>query len=236
MAKNNVKIKEVDIARPVVRYLESHGWDVYQEVNSLFGIADIVAVLDKHLWIVEVKSTLSLALIAQAKRWVGSAHWVSVAIPTRKSVFCSDARRVGMDILSDLGVGVLKVVVEKDGADGRVAEHLSHEPKMIRKPNLGPLKTIRDGLVPQQKNFAEAGSVGGAHWTPYKQTCSEVYQYVKRHPGCTVKELIDEKGKYHYSTSSSARHSLSAMARLGHVPGVVARRKGRKLCLFIEEE
>lgn len=56
MPKNKSRcLSEADVARPVVDYLNSFGWTVYQEVETISGIADIVAVLDKRLWIVEVK-------------------------------------------------------------------------------------------------------------------------------------------------------------------------------------
>ena len=229
-----VKIAEVDVARPVVQHLMAQGWDVYQEVQSICGIADIVAVLDKRVWIIEAKTSLSLALIAQARRWVGYAHWVSIAVPMKQNTPQSDARRLGMDILMDLGIGTMTVVFSKSSTTGTINEHASTQPRMLRRPHLHFIKAIRDGLVPQQKDFVEAGSISGSHWTPYKESCNRIWQYVKRHNGCTVKEMVDSVGKYHYSTASSARSSISAMARGGHIPGVVTQHEDGKLRLFIE--
>jgi hypothetical protein len=226
------KLREIDIAKPVVAYLQARGWTVYQEVELLFGIADIVAELDGKLWVVEVKNSLSLALIAQANRWLGSTHWVSLAIPRRNnSVPLSEARRFGMQLLEERGIGVF-VVDFSTNTQGRVLDYLSTRPRMFRRPNLGHLQGIRESLKPVHKTFAEAGSPGGAHWTPYKGSCLEIEQYVKYHPGCTVKELVDELGKLHYSNGSSARHSLSAMARGGHIPGIEAKTVEGKLRLF----
>jgi hypothetical protein len=39
--------KEVAVARPVVEYLREQDWEVYQEVECISGVADIVAVRGK---------------------------------------------------------------------------------------------------------------------------------------------------------------------------------------------
>lgn len=226
------KLQETDIAKPVVAYLQARGWTVYQEVELLFGIADIVAELDGKVWVVEVKNSLSLALIAQADRWLGRTHWVSLAIPCRNGQLpLTEARRFGMQLLEERGIGVF-VVDFYSNNQGMVRDYLSTRPRMFRRPNLGLLQGIRDSLKPVHKTFAEAGSRGGAHWTPYKGSCLEIEQYVKYHPGCTVRELVDELGKLHYSNASSARHSLSAMARGGHILGVEAKTVDGQLKLF----
>ena len=44
-------MKETDLAKPIIFYLEEHGWDVYQEVIIHGRIADIVATFGKLTWI-----------------------------------------------------------------------------------------------------------------------------------------------------------------------------------------
>jgi len=230
------KLTEVEIARPVVEYLDDRGWEIYQEVETLHGIADIIAVLDKKVWVVEVKNSLSLSLLAQAKRWIHSAHWVSIAIPTKSQTLpTTEARRFAMDILEDMGIGTFVVDFSRF-KKGIVSDHLSIRPRMFRRPNIGSVRYIREHLVPQQKHFAPAGSKGGAHWTEYKDSCIRIESFVRRNKGCLVKELTDELGQLHYANMSSARHSISAMARGGHVPGVVTRTVKGKLRLFIGEK
>lgn len=228
------KPREVDIARPVVEHLGQKGWEVYQEVETLFGVADIIAVLDNKLWIVEVKNSLSLSLLAQAHRWIGRAHWVSIAIPTRsKALPNTKSRRFAMKLLDDIGIGTF-VVDFSMITNVHVSDYLSVRPHMFRRPNICAIRFIRDNLKSQQKHFAEAGSKGGAHWTKYKGSCIHIKLFVRQNEGCLVKELTDKLGKLHYSNTSSARHSISAMARGGHVPGVVAKTVDGKLRLFAE--
>ena len=235
MGGKNTKISEVDIARPVVDYLNGQGWSVYQEVETISGIADIVAVLDKRLWIVEVKNSLSLSLLAQADRWLGRAHWVSVAFPMMKQVgSMTEGRRFAMKILEERGIGTL--VVDFSRKPVAVSEYRGTPARMLRRPFPDAVRFIRDNLKEQQKTFADAGSLGGAHWTPYKESCGRIRRFVKNNKGVSVKELVEELGKLHYATKSSARHSISAMAREGHVPDVVARHEDGKLRLFIKEE
>jgi len=235
MGGKHTKISEVDIARPVVEYLKDGGWTVYQEVETISGIADIVAVLDRRLWIVEVKNSLSLSLLAQADRWLGRAHWVSVAFPMMKHVgSMTEGRRFAMKILEERGIGT--IVVDFSKKPVAVSEYRGTPARMLRRPFPDSVRFIRDNLKEQQRTFANAGSRGGAHWTPYKESCGRIRRYVKTNPGTSVKKVVDELGKLHYATGSSARHSISAMAREGHIPGVIARRQDGKLCLFIEEK
>jgi len=229
-------LKEVDIARPVVEHLIGGGWDVYQEVETLYGIADVIALLEKKLWIIEVKNSLSLSLLAQAKRWLGSAHWVSIAIPKRaQGLPNTEARRFAMGLLEDMGIGTF-IVNFSNNESGLLSKSLSTPPHMLRRPNIGSLRFIRENLKPQQKYFAAAGSRGGSHWTPYKESCFRIKSFVKINPGCLVKDLVDSLGKLHYGNTSSARNSISAMSRGGHVPGVVARHEDGKLRLYITED
>src|SRR3989304_1278839 len=76
------KLTEVDLAKPVISYLEERGWDVYQEVLIYGKIADIVATFDKLTWIIECKTSLSLKLLEQIYAWRGRANFLSIAIPT----------------------------------------------------------------------------------------------------------------------------------------------------------
>lgn len=234
MGKKLTKISEVDIAKPVVEYLNEKGWSVYQEVETISGIADIVAVLNKRLWIIEVKNSLSLSLLAQADRWLYRAHWVSVAFPMAKHIgSMTEGRRYAIKILEERGIGT--IVVDFARKSVAVSEYQGTPARMFRRPLPGSVRFIRDNLKEQQKTFAEAGSRGGAHWTRYKDSCSRIRRFVRYNEGVSVKELVDELGKLHYATGSSARHSISTMAREGHVPGVVARHEDGKLRLFIEE-
>ena len=83
-----MKMKETDLARAVVSYLESSGWDVYQEVlrnpHSMGGYGsprcDIFAVKGGVRWAIECKMSLGFRVLEQVEKWKGYANMVSVAV------------------------------------------------------------------------------------------------------------------------------------------------------------
>src|SRR3990167_6383616 len=98
------KLTEVQLAKPIIAYLEERGWDVYQEVFIYGKVADIVATFGKLTWIVEVKTSLSLKLLEQIYGWRGKFNFLSIAIPASSSY--GDFTR---DLLIRNKIGVLSV-------------------------------------------------------------------------------------------------------------------------------
>jgi hypothetical protein len=70
---------EAEIGEAVVAWLEAQHWDVYQEVKIYSGIADIIAVKGNLLWAIELKKSLTLKVMEQARGW--RTHFRSVAVP-----------------------------------------------------------------------------------------------------------------------------------------------------------
>lgn len=97
------KVSEQLVAEIVISWLEAYEADVYQEVQVSGGVADIVARVRAELWIVEVKTSLSLALVAQAMDRRRLAHRVFVAAPYSRSM------REVEPILRETGIGLLDV-------------------------------------------------------------------------------------------------------------------------------
>lgn len=206
MAK--AKIAETDLARPVVEWLREWNWTVYQEVEHYRGgtVADLVAVQDGLVWIIEVKTSLNLSLLAQAYDWKYYAHFISVAVPTISKH--SSGRDIAEKILKDWGIGLIEV------GDSDVSE--SQEPRLHRK---GRMREFREGLREEQKTWAEAGNNEGRRYTPFQGTKRDVQLYVKRHPGCTIKDLIDNV-KHHYYTTGSAGACLMRWIQNGVIDGI----------------
>jgi len=206
---------EADLARPVVAWLQSLRWEVYQEVEVGMGgkIADIVAVQGPLVWIIECKKSLSLAVLEQAHEWMGHAHYRAVAVPrtTRKVA----GRNLAKKFLRDLGIGLLK---SSHGGVESVSEVV--KPKLNRRPVR--LKTTLEHLHEAQKTWAEAGNSGGERWTPFKQTVENFKKFIEENPSCTMKEAIDNIDT-HYSTPGEARASLFVWMRDGIIEGVELR-------------
>lgn len=227
-------VKETDLARPVVEWFKNLGFEVYQEVQIEYAgpRADIVAWDGTLLWIVEVKTSLSFAVIEQAFRWQHSAHRVSVAVPVSQG---SSRRRGALmqeRCLRREGIGLFRICLDSYSGDwsNRVRENI--KAPLNRKARA---RGIVDRLQEEHKESCPAGSNGGGYWTPFAATCRSLIEHVRKNPGCAMKEAI-ESINHHYASTSSARSALSHWLREGVIEGIEMRRNGRKLNLYLKGE
>jgi hypothetical protein len=211
------KITETDLARTVIHTLKEWRWDVYQEVEGPGGRVDIVAVRGKIQWAIECKVSFGLAVIEQARNWRPFCHYSSVAVPQGISHF-------GREICKLFGVGALSCTVwPENPADGEVREML--KPVLNRRPVL--LK-----LHEEQKDFCEAGSSRGGHYTDFKRTKAHLISAVRNKPGIEFQELIKALD-HHYSSLSTAKSCLRKFIG-GHViPELKTEIVNGKLCVFL---
>lgn len=187
---------EADVARPVVAWLEEQHWDVYQEVQfSKYGgsVADIVAVRHKLLWIIEVKKSLTLSVLEQAYRWPTPLR--SIAVPKAQT-----PRRMANKLAKEyFKVGVIEV-------GQRVYEAISAP--IQRGHYQHSIKYYLPKLKEEHKTFAEAGSTGRGHFTPYKQTIKWVKTFIKQNPSCTINDIYKDLGDCHYAGKASMKSNL----------------------------
>lgn len=210
-------VKETDLAAAVVAHLRDQEWDVHQEVGGAYGSrADIVAVRGPLLYVVEVKSTLGLAVIGQARGWLHQANYVGVAVPSGRRH--SEDRLCAERILWEWGIGLLKVALPAWSGDGtRVTEEIP--PRLWRRIPVGRTSRLRGMLCEETRTFALAGNAEGKFWSAFKATISEVQRAVRENPGLTTKELIGAI-QHHYSSDSTARSTLLHWLWRGKIPGV----------------
>jgi hypothetical protein len=196
------RISETDLAKRVIQWLVDQHWDVYQEIKfrGQGGLADIVAVRDGMLWIIESKTSLTLSVFEQAVRW--RAHFRSVAVPVTRS---GQGRRIAREIAKNyLRVGVIEVGKEVH----------SIPPPMMREYHKQAKYKIAQ-LRPEHKTCCEAGSNRGGRYTPYRMMMDHVKRFVAGNPGCTLKEIVTEvKSYHHYASDKSAISCIrTALAR-----------------------
>jgi Holliday junction resolvase len=220
---------EVELARPVVAWLESQGWDVYQEVQTDLGpIADIVATQGPLVWVVECKKALGLPVLEQAEHWLHYAHFVTAAypyVPNRRN-------RLARRVAEWLGIGLLEVrhsELWRLGVDLQFTFERPEPPRFTRDPKLKDLLTKH--LLPGQRTFAEAGNALGLRYTPYRETCDLARDYVRQHPGAQVREVV-ENIRHHYKADATARACLLKWAQEGKLHGVRLEQDGRALRLY----
>jgi hypothetical protein len=236
-----MKFKETEVAAPVVSWLSQQGWEVYQEVSVRGGRrADIVAVKDGLLWIVEAKTTLNLEVMGQAAEWKGWCHLISFAVPARSGAFryamrrgvlTNRARKVVRAMNEVYGVGCMVVLMGGALMNPADRVHVDYRPVEAENPRMADY--VRGSLCEEQKTFAQAGSAG-TYWTPYKGTCERLRRYVAAHPGCSVSEAVANI-ETHYASKASAKVCLLDRAKEGQVPGVRADevQRGRRTLFFL---
>ena len=79
---------------------------------------------------------------------------------------------------------------------------------------------LENSLCEEQKTFSAAGSPGGCAWTPFKETCKTLLEYVKiAGDGVKLNKAIKEI-KHHYSVERSAIGSMKVNIEKGFVPNL----------------
>ncbi len=216
-------MREVDVGRAAVRYFADLGLDVYQEVEVVGGIADIVATADRRVTVCECKVSLSWSLLAQARSRQLVSHWTWAAVPFAKR---SDGRAMACRVFEDMGIGLL--MVDRDGKSARAV----HGARLNRRPMY--IADLLGSLEPEHRTYADAGSAGGGRWTPFKRTAREVRDAVVRSPGIPLSKLVKEIG-HHYSTDAGARAHITHWIKKGVIDGVELRRGERRAWLLYPE-
>jgi hypothetical protein len=195
-------VKETRVAEKVIGWLEAQHWEIYQEVKvrSYGGVADIVAVQNGLVWVIECKRSLTLKVLAQARLW--RVHFRSIAVPAlRKPGY---ERQTAYDIAKNyLKVGVITV----DYLSQAYSINQVVPPPLMREYHQFA-KQFQSLLTEEHKTFAKAGQAKGGYWTPYKSTIQACKKFIKDNPGCTMKEMIDYLGRMHYASDKSAIGTL----------------------------
>lgn len=217
-------MKETELGAKVTKWLDSGEWEVYQEVviRGNNSRPDIVARRGPVLWVIECKTSLSLAVLGQAYEWLPYAHLISVAIPiTKRDV----GRRFGERVAADYGIGIVKV--------GDYSSTVRDQPgNFNRKPRL--LSHLIGSLREEQKTWAAAGSQGG-YYTPFAGTTRTLKLFLQKHPGATMAEILAGI-ETHYRTVATARICLARLIDANVIRGVRAEKKGKTTCYYLEEK
>ncbi len=219
-------MKEADLGRLVVSWHETDGWDVYQEVEHAGFRADVVAVKDGRVQVVEIKTSLTFEVMSQARRWLPHANSVLVAVPAPKKD--GDGRAFAREVLLWAGVGMMELRVF---GSGRWSASFP-VPPITRFLQLPDAKRVgSDALIaalrPEHRTHAQAGSPSGGHWTPFKDTCAQLLELANASPGISVAEAVG-KIRHHYRNNGSATRSISKWGSRKKIPGVAVEFKGGK--------
>lgn len=202
MAQREVNTEQLFCAL-VVQQLTHDGWEVYQEVETGAGRTDIVAVRNGIRWAVEVKTSMSLAVMDQARANVAYFHYSSLAVPGYKG---SEPRswKFAQECGQVFGYGVVSL---HPTADEHRRVRVLSQGRLNRRPL--PVR-----LHEEQKTEVAAGSNRGGQWTAFKSTVRHLEWAVQHAPGIRLKDAV-RKISHHYSSEPSATGCLSRFIRCG---------------------
>ena len=207
-------MKETELAKPIIAYLEERGWNVYQEVLIRGKIADIVATFGKLTWVIECKTSLSLKLLEQAYNWRGRANYISIAVPSK-----SNSNDFVKGILRNEGIGILSI--------SRFPEVFETIPPQLNRK----VVDIKKYLFPEHKIFAKAGSKGGGYYTPFQKTKQNIEYNIKQYPnGILFSEFIKSL-EHHYHSFSTAKSCLRQWIESGIICAKIVK-QDNKLYIF----
>lgn len=202
------KITEVDLAKQLIKSFDGTDYEVYQEVTTPNGSADIVLKYG-FLWAIEVKLGMNLTVIAQARYNQRYFHYSSIAVPAKARK--GKTFNIGVEICRQWGIGIFLI-----SSHGGTNDHL--KAKLNR-------NAITDHILlhEKMKTFAEAGNSNGDRWTPFNQTVDELKRFIRKNPECRLKNALTEIS-HHYSSLSSAQNSIRQWIRTGVIKGIALNR------------
>lgn len=213
---------EADIAAAAIAWLKSQGFECYSEVPCYGGRADIVAVRQSVVWIVETKIGLSADLCLQCRDRLREQCNGVLAVAGGKGK--SDYRGHPLiDWLSGHGIGFARVDPK------RKSFLLDQMPKLRRVDS----EKFRQRLCEQQKS--NIAGTSGKYWTPFKDLVQGLQAALREGPLAQVGTLSCFRD---YKTRSDAnnKRALTDYLEKGLIPGWGIERRGRVLWIIKKGE
>ncbi len=185
-------MKETELAQKFVEYLK--GFDLYFEVDYYRSV-DIVALDENISSAFEVKTTFNFKVFEQALE--NRKHFNYSYIATQDWRDTTIQRK----LCEDYGVGLIIYDSKRGYNDVREYVH----PKLNRHVNN---KRLVESLHEMNKRSLPGSKSGDStKITAFGITVENAVRYVQMHPGCTLKEMVDNIG-HHYDSNILARKNL----------------------------
>jgi hypothetical protein len=167
---------ETDLYLPVKRFLEAQNYTVKAEVKG----CDVVALRgDEALVVVELKQSLTLALLYQAVDRLGVTDHVYIAIPRPKRGVASEA----MKLCRRIGIGL--IIVTSSGSVEALCDPVPYAPR---------INTKKRGVLLKEFN-ARSGdpNVGGSTRKPlmtaYRQDAMKCASHLQQHGASRIRDV-----------------------------------------------
>lgn len=217
------KQSEEKFAEKIVIFLQNEGWEIFQEVEPLHGrsVADIVAVKDRKVLVVECKLALGISVMSQAWHWKNYADYIAVAVPTSACGFTKE-KEFCYDILRKFGIGLI------------TASGLKTKWNICTvKQQASQRATLLKSLNEQHKTWAKAGNNQRKKWSPFQQTVSDILAYVFDNPGCDIDDMLKDVS-VHYKNKNSAKNSILRYIKSGVIKDMSAKTANSVTRLYVK--
>jgi hypothetical protein len=165
-------LREADLAPPLVAYLRGEGWTVRSEVKD----CDIAATRDGELLVVEMKTSMSLALLTQAanRQRITDTVYVAIPRPANKWKWWKDSRGV-QHLLRRLELGLLLVSTDPAGVDV-----VFHPHPFTRKKRAKTRRAVLHEIESRTADYNRAGSNRTKLVTAYRENAIHVACCLRR--------------------------------------------------------
>lgn len=192
---------EKELAQVVVNYLKQEKWTVYPELCNIDIVAtffDDNSINKTKIIGIECKKNFNLKVLSQAYDRRNLVDEMYIAVPEKYDM----EHFFGTKVAEKFNIGVFSVS----------KNHYSSNARLMFKPisNDRKVQNIDKLLDPKAETYAEAGSAGGRQWTGFRKTVGIITDYVKEHPGISLKEIL-KNIKHHYKTNNSAYCNLKKL-------------------------
>jgi hypothetical protein len=176
-------LKEADLAGPLVAYLAGEGWTVRSEVKD----CDIAATRGGELLVVEMKTSLSLALLAQAaaRQRITDTVYVAIPRPSNKWKWWKESRGV-QHLLRRLELGLLLVSIDPQAPGVDVVFH-PHPCTRRKRPKTR--RAVLHEISSRTADYNRAGSTRTKLVTAYRENAIHVACCLKKKGALTPAQL-----------------------------------------------
>jgi hypothetical protein len=197
---------EKDLGLLVKVWLIAEDWDCFPEaqIRQRGPRADLIAIKDSLLWVIETKLSLNLQVIEQALRWRDlGALYTSIAVlkPKRKyhQKFTWHSNFVDRFFRQE-GLGL----IFGDLLDNTVIEAI---PPRLHRYNYQRSKNIIAQLDPRMKLYIPGSTSKEGFSSPYQRTIENAITFIAAQKTCSINELLTNI-KTHFRVRAKARNFL----------------------------
>lgn len=167
-------LRETDLYGPLRDYLVGNGYTVRSEVKG----CDVAATKGDELIVLEMKTSLNLAVIAQAVERQRSADSAYVVVPHPGKRIKTDGWRSALNVLKRLELGLILISLDREPTGVEISFHpVARKPRKLKRERRAILREVSG----RSMDLNSGGSSRRPIATAYREECVKI--------GCFLREL-----------------------------------------------